>query len=66
MYTATLLVHWSGLSKSTGSDETAPLTVISRPNREIRDYRSVDDNASRSVGEEVYPDASKDTVSRLR
>jgi hypothetical protein len=50
----------------TSTDETAPLTAINRPNREIRDYRSVDDDAARRVDERVFPGVSKDIVSQLR
>jgi hypothetical protein len=52
---------WSQ-QEHTGWAETAPVTVINRPNREIRDYRSVDDGVSLSVDERVFPDVSKDTV----
>ena len=53
---------WSQ-QEHTGWDEYTPVAVINRPNPEIRDYRSVDDGASRSVDEWVFPDVSKDTVS---
>ena len=42
------------------------MTAINRQNREIRDYRSVHDDPSRSVDERVFTDVSKDTVSQFR